>query len=306
MGAILISASFVSPIKLEIHADSMVPGEEVIVIANHQLFNDWLVLWMWAYLWRQTSGIKIMLRGDLKKYPILGWGMWIFGFIFLKRRLKHDEEIIKESLRRIPKDPYTPLWLLIFPEGTLGRKALLEKSTVFALKNGYTPMKHVLFPRDAGFRILVEELHHRVDAVYDVTIAYDLDGLPQDALPYDFYPDTSFFSGFSPKRVCLDIRRIPMAEFERNEQALQQWIRNTFVRKNELLSYFRTHRRFPERVCQEIRFGEYPIIQPLHTFLVAIIMYSFYGYPLVYIIAGWFIFCSLFAFIYNTIIRPRN
>lgn len=43
--------------------------------------------------------------------------MQFFDFIFLKRKLADDEKIIIDNLGRSKKDG-TPLWLVLFPEGT--------------------------------------------------------------------------------------------------------------------------------------------------------------------------------------------
>src|SRR5277367_2640315 len=63
----------------------------LVLIANHQIYTDWLYLWWIAY----TNGIHgrlyIVLKESLKRIPVLGWGMQFSQFIFMKRNWEGDK-----------------------------------------------------------------------------------------------------------------------------------------------------------------------------------------------------------------------
>jgi 1-acyl-sn-glycerol-3-phosphate acyltransferase len=71
----------------------------------------------------------------LKMLPIFGQGMWFFEFVFMKQKWEKDKENMRVHLNRA-KNPDVPLWLLIFPEGTLNTPGNVEKSKNFAKKVG--------------------------------------------------------------------------------------------------------------------------------------------------------------------------
>lgn len=61
--------------------------------------------------------------------------MRFFDFILLKRNdWAHDKRAIEENLDRVnAKDP---LWLVVFPEGTVVSRGTRKRSTAFAVKAG--------------------------------------------------------------------------------------------------------------------------------------------------------------------------
>jgi 1-acyl-sn-glycerol-3-phosphate acyltransferase len=69
--------------------------------------------------------------------------MRFFDFILLKRNdWAHDKRAIEENLDRVnAKDP---LWLVVFPEGTVVSRGTRKRSTTFAQKAGLVSL-FVLF-----------------------------------------------------------------------------------------------------------------------------------------------------------------
>ncbi|KAF9895625.1 hypothetical protein BX616_009210, partial [Lobosporangium transversale] len=62
-------------------------------------------------------------------------GMRFFDFIFLKRNdWAHDKKAIESNLERLRKDD--PLWLLVYPEGTVVSRGTRKRSSAFAQKAG--------------------------------------------------------------------------------------------------------------------------------------------------------------------------
>lgn len=76
-----------------------------------------------------------MLISVLQYLPLFGLGMTFFEFIFLKQKLAKDRKTIIKHMNRqktLWKD--FPLWLLIFPEGTLNTPNNRATSRAYAKK----------------------------------------------------------------------------------------------------------------------------------------------------------------------------
>lgn len=149
--------------------------ERLVLMANHQLYTDWLYLWWIAYTNRMHGRIYIILKESLKNIPIVGWGCQFYNFIFLSRKWETDMPRFKEALSHLKKKT-NPMWLLIFPEGTNLSATTRAKSKAWAEKNNLQDMKHQLLPRSTGLRFCLQELAETTDWLYDCTIAYE--GVP--------------------------------------------------------------------------------------------------------------------------------
>lgn len=125
--------------------------DHLIVMANHQAYTDWMFLWILACYSGTAEGITILLKASLKHVPFVGWGMvsltlskraiadsqQFFRFIFLKRSWAADRLNLTHSLKRIAQATYErgkrhPLWLVIFPEGTITSDNERAKSLRYA------------------------------------------------------------------------------------------------------------------------------------------------------------------------------
>ncbi|KAI9344529.1 acyltransferase-domain-containing protein [Zopfochytrium polystomum] len=91
---------------------------KTVIIANHQIYTDWCYFWVVAWANGAHGDLKIVLKEDLKWIPVLGWGMQFFEFIFLARKWSVDGPRLTNALSRSAASP-SPLWLLLFPEGTV-------------------------------------------------------------------------------------------------------------------------------------------------------------------------------------------
>lgn len=129
--------------------------------------------------------LYIILKESLKYIPVVGWGMRLYGFIFLSRKWATDKERFQHRLEKLNSSHSGPLsgskgldpmWLLIFPEGTNlsinGRVA----SQKWAEKNQMEDLRHALLPRSTGLLFCLQQLKGTVDYLYDCTVAYE--GVP--------------------------------------------------------------------------------------------------------------------------------
>ena len=132
-------------------------------------------MWWIGYTNGMHGRIFIILKESLRSIPVLGWGMQLSQFIFLKRNWEQDKPNLSAHLQKLNKVS-DPMWLMLFPEGTNLAPSTRKASKKWADKNGIDDMHHQLLPRSTGLQFCLQELRETVDYVYDCTIAYE--GVP--------------------------------------------------------------------------------------------------------------------------------
>lgn len=217
----------------------------LVMMANHQLYTDWLYLWWVSYTNNMHGYIYIIMKESLKNIPIFGWGAQFYNFIFLKRDWEADKQNFEKHLNQLD-DPKKPMWLLIFPEGTNLAKSTKEKSKEWARKNGLTDMKHQLLPRSKGLQFCLKNLRNSTEWLYDCTIGYE--GIPPGQFGQDIFTlRSSMFEGRPPKSVNMHFRRFKISEIPiDNDRAFEVWLRNRWREKDYLLEHFAQYNTFPE------------------------------------------------------------
>ncbi|CAO3621146.1 unnamed protein product [Cunninghamella blakesleeana] len=219
--------------------------ERIIVTANHQIYADWVYIWCISQLASKHGSLKILLKDSLKKLPVYGLGMQFFDFIFLKRKLIDDERTIIDNLGRSKKDG-TPLWLVLFPEGTVISNGTRKRSKDFAEKNNLKDNKYTLLPRSTGLRLCIQSLGNSVDYIYDFTIGYP--GIKIGENPEDIYTIPKiFFFGQQPKKIHVHIRRFLIRDIPvDDEKEFSQWVYQRWEEKDALMAYFYKEGHFPK------------------------------------------------------------
>lgn len=219
-------------------------SDRMVLMANHQLYTDWLYLWWIAYTNNLHGFVYIILKESIKNIPIIGWAAQFYNFIFLARNWEEDQRRFKKHLAQLNK-PNDPMWLIIFPEGTNLSASTREKSKKWAEKNGLQDMKHQLLPRSTGLRFCLNELKDTNEWLYDCTIAYE--GVPPGQFGQDIFTlRSSFFEGRPPKSVNMHWRRFHIDSIPiQNTKAFEVWLRNRWREKDYMLEYFNRHNRFP-------------------------------------------------------------
>ncbi len=216
----------------------------MVLMANHQLYTDWLYLWWIAYTNKMHGRIYIILKESLKQLPIFGWGAQFYNFIFLSRKWETDKYRFKSALNHL-KNPKDPMWLLIFPEGTNLSGVTREKSASWAKKSGVPDMKNQLLPRKTGLQFCLQELKQTTNWLYDCTIAYE--GVPKGMYGQDIFTlRSSFFEGRPPKSVNMFFRRFKISDIPvENDDAFERWLINRWREKDYILEYFYMYNSFP-------------------------------------------------------------
>lgn len=219
-------------------------SERLVLMANHQLYTDWLYLWWIAYTNGLHGFVYIILKESLKNVPIIGWSAQMYNFIFLARNWEEDQQRFKKALSKL-SNPKDPMWLIIFPEGTNLSASTRERSKKWAEKNGLEDMKHQLLPRSTGLKFCLNELKDSTEWLYDCTIAYE--GVPPGQFGQDIFTlRSSFFEGRPPKSVNMHWRRYHISTIPiHNTKAFEVWLRNRWREKDYMLEYFQRHTRFP-------------------------------------------------------------
>ncbi|KAF9106865.1 hypothetical protein BGX29_008282 [Mortierella sp. GBA35] len=219
--------------------------ERMIFISNHQIYSDWMYLWCFSYFAEKHRALKIILRGDLTWIP----GMRFFDFIFLKRNdWAHDRRAIEENLDRV--DPKDPLWLVVFPEGTVISRGTRKRSTTFAEKAGLADHRHVLLPRTSGLFVCINKLRGSVEYLYDATVGYS--GIAYGEIPQELYPLPGLYlNQAQPKDINMHLRRFAIKEIPETEPEFVEWVRARWHEKDELMEEFYTTGRFPSKLTVE-------------------------------------------------------
>ncbi|KAI9136699.1 acyltransferase-domain-containing protein, partial [Paraphysoderma sedebokerense] len=171
-----------------------------------QTWTDWVYIWVFAHYANASKAMKIVLKESPKYIPIMGWGMMFFEFIFLKRSWSLDKHNLINAMKRIcsKRQAKEPLWLLLFPEGTVWTEDTKAKSASFAKKNDLTQPSYTLLPRSTGLYTILSHLQDTVSHMYDLTIGFS--GSTPTTYPNDQYKLRSVFcDGLYPSRIFIHI-----------------------------------------------------------------------------------------------------
>ncbi|PNS18162.1 hypothetical protein CAC42_3607 [Sphaceloma murrayae] len=227
--------------------------ERLVLVANHQIYTDWLYLWWIAYTSGFHGHLYIILKQSLKWVPLLGPAMQLYSFIFMARKWASDQSRMSYRLHKLRaehvddqgKKYLNPMWLLIFPEGTNLSANTRASSTRWAEKSGTQDMKHALLPRSTGLQFCLSELKGSVDYLYDCTIAYER--VPEGQYAQDIFTLRSvYFQGRPPKSVNMHWRRFKVADMPIDDKAaMEKWIMDRWREKDELLEQHHKTGRFP-------------------------------------------------------------
>ncbi|KJR87676.1 uncharacterized protein SPSK_07530 [Sporothrix schenckii 1099-18] len=239
----------------------------MVMIANHQIYTDWIYLWWVGYAnkRRMDGFIYIILKESLKYIPILGAGMQFFGFIFMSRKMSVDRPRMAHRLKKL-RAPHTdadgktyldPMWLLLFPEGTNASANGRRKSAAWAQKMNYKDPEHILLPRSTGMYFCLTELKGSVEYVYDCTVAYE--GIPRGKYGEDYFSlSSTYFEGQPPKSVNFHWRRFRVDDIPlETAEAFDQWLRDRWYEKDAIMEQYMSTGRLPASSAK-VEDGERP------------------------------------------------
>ncbi|KAF7731457.1 hypothetical protein EC973_000265 [Apophysomyces ossiformis] len=209
-------------------------------------------------------------------------GMQFFEFIFLKRKLAADKDTIVSNLSRARK-LMLPLWLVIFPEGTVICDRMRQRSKKFAEQNNMKDNQFTLLPRSTGLNLCMSTLDDSVDWLYDFTIGYP--GIKPGENPEDVLTlKKIFFLGQYPSHIHIHIRRYPIKTIPKEPDTFSKWLFDRWVEKDEKMIYFYEEGRLPGENQGAAEEMDTPLLGSANTFKIPIRL----RYPIREILEPWF------------------
>ncbi|KAJ3021057.1 hypothetical protein HKX48_009302 [Thoreauomyces humboldtii] len=276
-GALIVLLTYLfTPVEIVVTGDhdQLDRNTMAVIMANHQIYSDWW--WLWILAWHKGAhgSMKIILKQSLKYLPVFGWGMQFFEFIFLARKWAVDRAMMSRILHRSLSDRL-PLWLVIFPEGTVITDNTKSKSQAYAKKMDITDQpQHVLIPKATGLFFCIKNLQPDAKNLWDVTMGYE--GLTGDQTPYEVYSlSRVFFEAKGPERVHMHIQKFVVSDIpgfqeppspaivntrrdesvelskdearkdEERSERFTLWLRSRFLEKDALMADFYRTGSFP-------------------------------------------------------------
>lgn len=250
--------------------DVLKKRESVLYLANHQSTVDWIVANMVSVRCGSLGHLRYVMKDTLQMIPLYGYYFFAHGCIYVKRG-KFKQWKMVNALDYL-RDPKIPTWLVVFPEGTRyypAQPKIIEKSEQYARDNNIEVLKHHLVPKVKGTWLVTEHLHDKIDALYDVSVFYE-GSMSEDGIRGNAPQLIGMLMG-KCKKIHIHIRRIPMSEVPKEEEALKSWLHNLYVEKDKLAeNFFSKDKEF--RTTAQSRLGGRPhtlgVWSTLSSFLI--------------------------------------
>ncbi|XP_059501567.1 1-acyl-sn-glycerol-3-phosphate acyltransferase epsilon isoform X2 [Stegostoma tigrinum] len=160
------------------------------------------------------------------------------GGIYVKRSAKFNEKAMADKLEQQIKVG-TPAYLVIFPEGTRynpDNPEVIAASQAYAHKEGLPALKHAMSPRVKATRVAVNTMRGHLDAVYDVTVAYE--GTINNTGYRATAPSMPEFLCRECPRIHIFFERVDVKEVPEEAIFLKRWLHERFEIKDKLLTEF--------------------------------------------------------------------
>lgn len=201
--------------------------ENALLIANHQSMADIPGILIFAERSHRLDVVKWYVKEPLKHLPGVGWGLQFMDCLFVKRNWYADRGKIETTFRKF-KEQKIPYWLVSFSEGTRMTPAKRKESQAFAKSKHLPVLENVMIPRSRGFLATVEGLRGSLEAIYDITIAFE-----------PWVPSLwKVFRG-ELARIFIHVERFPLDALPNDEKSLSEWLLARFVEKDQRLARFK-------------------------------------------------------------------
>jgi 1-acyl-sn-glycerol-3-phosphate acyltransferase len=214
--------------------DDVPMRENALLASNHQQMPDITAMMKFCKTKDRLGDMKYFVKKQLKWVPGMGWGMQFLDCLFIDRDWTSDREKIRKTFARLVEGD-VPVHLVSFVEGTRFTIPKLEAARDYARQHDMYEPRHTLVPRTKGFVASVEGLRSHIDAVYDITIAYEI-GIPTL---------WQYIKGLV-QRIHVHVRRFEIDSLPESADGLRHWLLDRWQEKDELLNYFYETGGFPE------------------------------------------------------------
>jgi lysophosphatidiate acyltransferase len=169
------------------------------------------------------------------------------GFIYVKRQSSNKE---MEKLRLYYSKLDLPSWIFIFPEGTRynpENTELITLSHKYAAEHDLPQYSNVLIPRIRGTYLALNSLKNKINAIYDVTIAYS--NFDKDTNQNTKAPSLTDIMKYGGSEIHVHVNRLTIENLNRmyksneenefiSEQDCAKWLINSFSKKDNMLRMF--------------------------------------------------------------------
>lgn len=174
-----------------IHRDRIAPGQAYVLAANHTSIADIVLLFT---LFRQYKWVS---KKENFKLPLIGWNMWLSGYVPLVRGDTSSTKTMMDACRRLLARGMS---VMMFPEGTRSRDGKVQ------------PFKHGAFTlaRDANVPVVPIAIHggHLLIPKHGKTFAATADLTVEvlEPMPPGDYPDAASFAAAVRARIQSALR----------------------------------------------------------------------------------------------------
>ncbi|KAI4529729.1 hypothetical protein MG293_020407 [Ovis ammon polii] len=234
-------------VQILLYGDLPKNKENIIYLANHQSTVDWIIADILAVRQNALGHVRYVLKDGLKWLPLYGCYFSQHGGIYVKRSAKFNENQMRKKLQRYISAG-TPMYLVIFPEGTRYNPELtkvISASQAFAAQEGLPILKHVLTPRIKATHVAFDSMKDYLDAVYDVTVAFE--GSVDDKGQRKEAPSMAEFLCKECPKIHIHIDRIDKKNIPEEQVSMKRWLHERFEIKDKGRSQQRSYLRRPEK-----------------------------------------------------------
>ncbi|KAF4026070.1 hypothetical protein G4228_018194 [Cervus hanglu yarkandensis] len=220
-------------VQILLYGDLPKNKENVIYLANHQSTVDWIIADILAIRQNALGHVRYVLKDGLKWLPLYGCYFSQHGGIYVKRSAKFNENQMRKKLQRYINTG-TPMYLVIFPEGTRYNPELtkvISASQAFAAQEGLPVLKHVLTPRIKATHVAFDSMKDYLDAVYDVTVAFE--GSVDDKGQRKKAPSMAEFLCKECPKIHIHIDRIDKKNVPEEQVSMKRWLHERFEIKDK-------------------------------------------------------------------------
>ena len=232
-GQLLFLADWWSGSSLTVYYDdpgleASVGRENALCIMNHHYELDWLYGWMMGDRSGILGNCRVYIKKAIQFVPIIGWAWCFSDTLFLARDWSHDQGVLETVLEDLQDYP-SPVWILLFPEGTRYTREKYLVSKQFAESRGLPVLKHHLVPRTKGFTYTLSRLDkNKISCIYDVTLGCNTSVSPTL---------TNVLLGRRTE-AHMFIRKFDIKTIPEDEAGAAKWLSELYVEKDDILDKF--------------------------------------------------------------------
>uniref|UniRef100_A0A5G2RAZ5 1-acylglycerol-3-phosphate O-acyltransferase 5 n=2 Tax=Sus scrofa TaxID=9823 RepID=A0A5G2RAZ5_PIG len=221
-------------VQILLYGDLPKNKENIIYLANHQSTVDWIIADILAIRQNALGHVRYVLKDGLKWLPLYGCYFSQHGGIYVKRSAKFNEKEMRKKLQSYV-NAGTPMYLVIFPEGTRYNPELtkvLSASQAFAAQKGLPVLKHVLTPRIKATHVAFDSMKSYLDAIYDVTVAFE--GTMDDKGQRKEAPSMVEFLCKECPKIHIHLDRIEKKDVPEEQVYMKRWLHERFEIKDKV------------------------------------------------------------------------